>query len=145
MLTYRRGTTDDIEGISELLAKSGLFWPGAAATPYVAEDEGRIVGVYFKCVCFHAEPLAIEPGHNVSVTEMAKVMRADLEELATELGEPIVVYAGVQNTPKALAAAEKNGLKSTGLFLHEIVIEPLQRAEEAPVEEEELISAPPLN
>lgn len=125
--TYRIGTPEDIPAIAELLATSGLNWPGPASTPYVAVDEqGVVAAVFFKTLCFHAEPLAARPNSGFSVTELGKVIRQSFEQLVDEMGYPITVYSMVQDTPAAHAAAIKNGLRRSAGVLYEITLHPTE-------------------
>ncbi len=142
--TYRIATPDEIPAIGELLATSKLSWPGPAATPYVAVDDqtGEVTGVFFKTVCFHAEVLIARPGAHVSASEFGKVMRADFEALATEMGHPITIYTTVQDNERARAAAAKNGLVPSGGLLYEITVQPSSALAELSPEviEAELVS-----
>lgn len=128
-LTYRQGILpDDVPAIMALLEAHGgpgMYWPGAAATPYVACDpSGAIVGVFFKTLCFHAEPVCAVPGAGVSVTALADMMKASFRELASELGYPLIVYSVVQDSDKARTAATKNGMVRSPGTLYEVSIGP---------------------
>jgi hypothetical protein len=125
-ITYRIGAPEDIPAIVALLEAEGLTWPGAASTPYVAVGaSGEIELVYFKSICWHAEPLVGKRDSAASVTELAKIMYEDFRDLADEMGVAITVYAGIQNNPKALAAAKKNGMVPMGDYVqHQITIPP---------------------
>jgi len=81
-------------------------------------------GVFFKTLCFHAEPFCAEPGAGVSATKFAELLGAELQALDDERGVPIVIYTGVQNNAQALDAARRNGLVPTGLIMHERRFEP---------------------
>lgn len=130
-ITYRRGLETDIPQIAKLLEDegNGMTWPGHAATPYVAiGDTGEVELVYFKAICWHAEPLVGKRDSKASVTELARVMYADFQDLADEMG-PITVYAGIQNSPKALEAARKNGMVPMGDYVqHQITILPRKQS-----------------
>lgn len=124
-LTYRIGRPEDLEQVLALLERSGLHWPGELATAYVAvTTTGQVKGVFFKTLCFHAEPFCADVGAGVSASEFARLIAADFQELANERGIPVSVYCGVQDTPKALEAARKNGMRPTGLVAHEITFLP---------------------
>jgi hypothetical protein len=134
-LTYRQALPEEAEQVLALLESSGLYWPGDAATPYVAvSGEGRVVGVMFKTVCFHAEPFCAVSGAGVSVTELGKVIVASFRELANELDRPVTLYTSVQDNPIALAAAQKSGMESMpGYVMHSLTIYPDIPEEPEPV------------
>lgn len=127
-LAYRAATLpDEVPQIVALLEANGQYWPGAAATPYVAVNQaGEVVAVFFKTLCFHAEPACARPGSGFSIGKLADLMKESFVDLATELGYPLIVYSVVQDTARGRAAAEKNGMRPSPGVLYEIAIAPRQ-------------------
>lgn len=128
-LTYRvAALPGEVPQIVALLEANGQYWPGAAATPYVAVDDqtGEVVAVLFKTLCFHAEPACARPGSGFSISRLADLMKESFADLATELCYPLIVYSVVQDTDKGRAAAEKNGMCPSPGVLYEIAIAPRQ-------------------
>lgn len=125
-IVYRKAEEHEIPQIAALLEHYQWEWPGGPATPYVAVRGETIVGLCFKMLVWHMDMACAAPGETVSITKFHEAIDADFQTLADEEGLPAVYYTFVQDSPKALAVAAKNGMEpQRGLIVHHKTIQPL--------------------
>lgn len=108
-----------------LAARSTIEPPSAISTPFVCErPDGRIIAVLFTQLVFHAEPLAALPGESFSVSAFHQAIEQELISRVLAPGEQLTYYIFVQDRPKALDTAAKNGMISArGLIPHSKTIQ----------------------
>lgn len=124
-IVYRKAEEHEIPQIAALLEHHDWGWPGGPATPYVAVRGDQIIGLCFKLLVWHVDMACSAPGEKVSITKFHAAIDADFQQLANEEEIAAVYYTFVQDTPRALAVAAKNGLEpQRGLIVHHKTIEP---------------------